>query len=183
MNSDTDSNPIAEVLCREVKDGDESKFKAKSSRAGTGGGARDFRYSKEKYGNVLNRFFPFGPKMDRNTWYRYNSFSFFDRASLTWGKPREVLLKCEPTNSRSSEVYIARTSQLPFDENRPKVDESDGLLFLALVRMRHGLPRIAFITERQINNPSSNSAIAAKMNEAIEHKRGNDAVIFSIRFE
>ena len=168
---------VVEVLCHEMRSADILKIKAESNNANTGGGARDLRFRLE-FAPCLDRFFPGEIVHERNTPYKIAEFEHLGADKTRTVETVRYAFK--PTNSRPTEVRIAQINKLNFFLDLPDIAEGDGMLFMVFIRKSSGLPQAQYLTEKQISHPGSNRIIAAAMYEAIEEKRGNDAVVFSV---
>lgn len=165
-----------EVLCHEITEADIRKINASSNDAQTGGGARDLRFSLD-YKPCLDRLFPEDVTREGRTPYRIGLFEHYDRA----GKKTVEKLRYafQPTNARPNEIRIAQINKVNFFLDIPSLGEGDGILFMAFMRKRSGLPQAQYLTEKQIGAPGSNPIIAAAMRDALDRRRGNNAVVFS----
>lgn len=168
---------VVEVLCHEMRPADILKIKAESNNANTGGGARDLRFRLE-FAPCLDRFFPDEPVYEGRTPYKISEFEHLGADRMRTVEAVHYAFK--PTKSRPKEVRIAQINKLGFFLDLPDVGEEDGMLFMTFIRKSNGLPQAQYLTEKQISHPGSNKIIAAAMYEAIEERRGNDAVVFSV---
>lgn len=169
---------IVEVLCREIRDAEIRKINATSNDAQTGGGARDLRFGID-YAPCLDRFFPSEVSYERGKPYRIGPFEH---------RYEDGTVKCEnlkyafkPTESRPNEVRIAQIHKVNFFHDLPEVSSGNGMLFVAFIRTSDGIPQVQYLTEGQIENPDSNPIIASAMREAIDSRRGDDAVAFAVK--
>lgn len=168
---------VLEVLCHEILPGDIRKIQAQSNDSNTGGGARDLRFSKEKFGSALDRLFSTETVAVRDIQCRIGEFAYIDESGQEKSVDR-VLYAFQPTSARPTEVRIAQISKLPFMRGISKYSSEDGSLFIAFVRMDKGVPHAHLLTEKQIANPKSNRQIARAMREAKHACRQGSAVIF-----
>jgi hypothetical protein len=169
---------LVEVLFRQITPGDIRKIKGTSNDAATGGGARDLRYNKERFGDVLDRLFTEEVVVERGKEYKLGKFRYADEDGLE-RVADHVLYGFTPTKSRKHDLYLCQINKIPFMQNVPNIEDKDGMLFLSLCRMDEGLPMARFVTELQVNNPDGNKKIAAAMQEAIETTKRGRAVVFS----
>ena len=167
---------ISDVLCHEITDADVKKIKASSNDAQTGGGARDLRFTVD-YAPFLDRFFPQETTTERGTPYRIGKFEHY----YSSGKSITELVRYayQPTDTRPREVRIAQINKLRLFLDIPDISADDGALFMAFVLKTDGIPQAQYLTQKQIEAKESNQIIAAAMREALDKRRGNNAVIFS----
>lgn len=169
--------PIAEVLFHEITEADIRKINASSNDAQTGGGARDLRFSID-YAPYLDRLFPEEITYEGNTPYRIGTFEHYD----VDGKrtTERVRYAFQPTNARPREVRIAQISKLHFFLDLPQLHDDGGVLFIAFIRKTDRIPQAQYLTEKQIEAPGGNPIIAATMKEALNKRKGNNAVVFAV---
>jgi hypothetical protein len=168
---------VAEILCHEITEGDIRKINAISNDADTGGGARDLRFSID-FAPCLDRLFPKEVTQGR-TPYRVGTFEHIDAKGRR--TTCNVMYAFKPTKARPGEVRIAQINKVPFFSDIPKIHGADGLLFICFIRRTNGIPLAQYLTEKQMGSEESNQLIAGAMRSAIRKKRGNNAVVFSVR--
>ena len=168
---------IAEILFREIRVADIRKIHATSNDSATGGGARDLRFSLD-FAPCLDRLFPKEVTYVRKTPCHIGPFEYHYEDG-------RVVTEClhyafRPTDARAHEVRIGQVNKVAFFFDYPEMNEDDGVLFMAFVRMTDGVPRAQFIKQRQIEHSDSNPIIAAAMREAMDNCRKDAAVVFSV---
>lgn len=169
---------IAEILFHEIHEADVRKVNAASNDAATGGGARDLRFSVD-FVPCLDRLFPAEITYERNTPYRIGRFEYCYQDGRCIVENLRYAFR--PTASRSHEVRIAQINKVPFFLDLPKMEEGDGALFMAFIRMTDGLPRAQYFKQRQIEDPNSNRIIASAMREAMANCKKDGTVVFAVQ--
>lgn len=169
---------IVEVLCREIREPEIKIINASSNDAPTGGGARDLRFTLD-YAPCLDRFFPSKITYERGKPYRIGCFEHCYKDGTR--RCENLKYAFRPTDSRPNEVRIAQINKADLFHDVPEIGSGDGMLFIAFIRNAEGIPQVQYLTERQIEDPSSNSVIASAMREAIDSRRGDNAVTFSVK--
>lgn len=166
MTNQTDRK-IARILYKEIVEGDLLKLEAKSNKANTGGGARDFRFgSYSALLPIIKQMFPQTVKEGRNR-DRKNVMIDVFKGFFSWEdslgnvQRKEVYFE-PPTDARPSEGRIVRVHEYPcLDTSNVKIGEDNRVLLL-LIQLYDGSIWPRYAEEISLRKPGIWDPVVAK---------------------
>jgi hypothetical protein len=182
------STSVAQVLYKQIVEGDIRKIKAQSNDAATGGGARDFRFgSYERLRPIIKQMFPQTVKESRKRGGRTVQIDVF-MGEFSWHDNQgRVVRKTSyfepPTDVRPSEGRIARVHEYDcFDDSLvPKFGTGNRVLLL-LIQLQDGSVWPYYAEERTLRQPGAwNPAVAKELLTCLDAKRPEGQVAIGFR--
>lgn len=131
------------IVYKEIVEGDVLKMQAKSNLTPSGGGARDLRFPKAKFHEVMHRIFTKVVQLKDGRECREAEVLYLDPN----GNKRFTTLKYWPaTNARPTEERIGQIHDSPaLGKNPPASDK--GRVFVTLTKFDDGIVRCAYAYE------------------------------------
>ena len=194
--------PFTKETAAELKAGDLRKFEAASADSGTGGGARDQRFSPGgTFAPVFSKIFPSATPRQRTEWggkkkvsnvHAADVFVHIDDTAIDRAATElevrsvdgedYVVMRMEywpPTKARPTEVRLGRVAAL-----RLTPPTNEGRVFLLVIQSDAQVsPRLAFITEQAIQNNLWNAEVTDFFRPILAQPPGTNATMGFKDFE
>ncbi len=162
--------PIAQLVYKEIKEGDLLKLQNESNTAATGGGARDFRFPI-RFTSALSAMFPRVSGQVRLGDIQYLSAYGTDVS-------RDVEFWPEPTDARPTEVRIGRVGTVDAFADPPM--DSGERVFLELALDTDGVVTARYVTESALRSTPPLRGVVDELDAALAVTAGSNAVLFAV---